>query len=210
MNLIGDFAPKRTPISPQNERRPPLSRKMSCKELRRGFKVSFMTRYSDEFKNTVIAKILSDEAPSMHSVAKEYDILIATVFNWLRNVDENSIMNDKSEKPASNESNSAVEHKFKVIIETASLTPEEVSAYCRGKGIYTQDIEAWKQEMMDNLDPQNKKRLFSENKNLKIKLRELQAELRCKDKALAEASALLLLKKKARIIWGDPEDEKLL
>jgi transposase len=169
-----------------------------------------MTRYSNNFKDTVIAKILSDKAPSIRSVAKEYDIPIATVFNWLRNVDESSIMSDKSEKPPSNELNSAVEHKLKIIIETASLTPEELSAYCRNKGIYPQDIESWRQEIMDNLDPQNKKRLFSENRNLKIKLRELQAELRCKDKALAETSALLLLKKKARIIWEDPEDEKLL
>ncbi len=44
------------------------------------------------------------------------------------------------------------------------------------------------------------KALRSENKRLK-------KDLNRKDKALAETSALLVLKKKADLIWGDPEDD---
>jgi hypothetical protein len=36
----------------------------------------------------------------------------------------------------------------------------------------------------------------------------LEKELRRKEKALAEAAALLVLKKKAEAIWGDGEDEE--
>ena len=36
---------------------------------------------------------------------------------------------------------------------------------------------------------------------------ELERELRRKDKALAEAAALLVLRKKAAAIWGESEDE---
>ena len=43
--------------------------------------------------------------------------------------------------------------------------------------------------------------LIKENKVLK-------RDLRRKDKALAETSALLILKKKAQEIWGTPEDEE--
>ena len=39
-----------------------------------------------------------------------------------------------------------------------------------------------------------------ENKNLK-------KDLNRKEKALAETAALLVLKKKAREIWGEPEDD---
>ena len=39
------------------------------------------------------------------------------------------------------------------------------------------------------------------------RVRELEKELRRKDKALAEASALLVLKKKAQAIWGDEDDD---
>jgi len=40
------------------------------------------------------------------------------------------------------------------------------------------------------------------------RIRELEAELRRKEKALAETAALLVLKKKAQAIWGEPEGEK--
>jgi len=40
------------------------------------------------------------------------------------------------------------------------------------------------------------------------RIKELERELRRKDKALAETAALLVLKKKAQAIWGEHEDEK--
>ena len=41
----------------------------------------------------------------------------------------------------------------------------------------------------------------------KRKTMALEKELRRKEKALAEAAALLVLKKKVQEIWGEPEDE---
>jgi len=38
--------------------------------------------------------------------------------------------------------------------------------------------------------------------------KKLRKELRRKDRALAEASALLILKKKAEAIWGADEDDE--
>jgi transposase len=39
------------------------------------------------------------------------------------------------------------------------------------------------------------------------KIRDLEKELRRKDKALAETAALLVLKKKVQQIWGDEDDD---
>jgi hypothetical protein len=39
------------------------------------------------------------------------------------------------------------------------------------------------------------------------RVRDLERELARKDKALAEAAALLVLKKKAQAIWGDEDDD---
>ena len=39
-----------------------------------------------------------------------------------------------------------------------------------------------------------------------VNIRKLEKELQRKEKALAEAAALLVLSKKANAIWGDPED----
>ncbi|HAZ9338934.1 TPA: transposase, partial [Enterococcus faecium] len=47
----------------------------------------------------------------------------------------------------------------------------------------------------------------TELKEEKKQARQLEKELRHKEKALAEAAALLLLRKKAHAIWGDQEEE---
>jgi len=46
----------------------------------------------------------------------------------------------------------------------------------------------------------------AENVALRKKNADLERELRRKEKALAEAAALLVLKKKADAIWGEDED----
>ena len=50
-------------------------------------------------------------------------------------------------------------------------------------------------------------RLNRELKDSEKERRKLEKELQRKEKALAEAAALLVLSKKANAIWGDPEDE---
>lgn len=166
-----------------------------------------MTRYSEDFKNAIIHKVLSKDAPSIRAVAKEHHVPIGSVLNWVNHAKANQSTDQRFEKLMKQDTAFSVEKKFKIIIETTPLSSEELNAYCRNKGFYVQDIEVWKQEMLDNLDSRNKQHLATENRNLKIKVRELERELTCKNNALAETSALILLKKKARIIWEDLEEE---
>ena len=46
-----------------------------------------------------------------------------------------------------------------------------------------------------------------ENPTALQRIKSLEKELRRKDAALAEAAALLILRKKADAIWGEEEDE---
>ena len=50
-------------------------------------------------------------------------------------------------------------------------------------------------------------RLKKELKESEKERKKLEKELARKEKALAETAALLVLRKKANAIWGDPEDE---
>ena len=50
-------------------------------------------------------------------------------------------------------------------------------------------------------------RLNKELKESEKERKKLEKELARKEKALAETAALLVLRKKAAAIWGDPEDE---
>ena len=101
------------------------------------------------------------------------------------------------------------ENKLAVVIETAALNEEELAEYCRGKGLYAEQIGRWREAAIsgaDTLRPLSaleRRELQQERK----KTRKLEKELRRKDRALAETAALLVLQKKARAIWGDGEDD---
>ena len=56
-----------------------------------------------------------------------------------------------------------------------------------------------------SLHPSSVRALTVEQKKDKQTIKKLEHELRRKDKALAETAALLVLTKKAREIWGEPE-----
>ena len=109
----------------------------------------------------------------------------------------------------SNPENWSGENKLAVVIETASLNEEQLSEYCRRKGLYAEQIARWKEgaiagnESSRSLTKAERQALKEERK----KNRYLEKELNRKEKALAETAALLVLKKKAQALWGEPEDE---
>jgi len=98
--------------------------------------------------------------------------------------------------------------KFSIVMETASLNEVDLSEYCRRKGLYPEQISAWRETCMQaNTTATTKVDRAKMTKQVK-QIKQLEAELRRKDKALAEAAALLVLQKKVRAIWEDSEDEK--
>ncbi|MDT8444559.1 MAG: IS3 family transposase, partial [Desulfuromonadales bacterium] len=84
----------------------------------------------------------------------------------------------------------------------------ERSAYCRKRGLYPEQLAAWRQacEQANDWAEQRSQEHAKADRELQRKMRELERELQRKDKALAETAALLTLSKKARAIWGDGED----
>jgi transposase len=66
-------------------------------------------------------------------------------------------------------------------------------------------LKEWENEFMKQVSPDQK--LKAELADLRKKNVLLERELRRKEKALAEAATLLVLKKKADEIWGEREDD---
>jgi transposase-like protein len=91
----------------------------------------------------------------------------------------------------------------------SSLNETDLSEYCRKRGIYPEQLLQWRRacESANDWDRENNLRLKTEKKADRQRIRQLEQELRRKEKALAEVAALLVLQKKAQAIWGDPEDE---
>jgi len=164
-----------------------------------------MPRYSEEFKAKVVEKMMPPNARTVADVRRETGISEPTLYAWRR-----QFQNRGHAVPAdsANPESWSGRDKLAVVIETAALNAQALSEYCRRKGLYPEQIARWKEAAMaGNAEP---KPLTREERAAwqqeKKRTRELERELRRKDKALAEAAALLVLKKKVQAIWGDNED----
>ncbi len=98
--------------------------------------------------------------------------------------------------------------KFNAVLETASLSEAEVAEYCRSKGIHTSQIALWREACMqaNDWDRTSSAQLKSATKAANKRAKKLETELLRKDKALAEAAALLVLRGKLNALFGEDED----
>ncbi len=96
--------------------------------------------------------------------------------------------------------------KFAAVVETASLNVAETAAYCRERGLYPEQIAAWRAACEEANDRARAAAAPAQRSRGEAKrVRALERELARKEKALAEAAALLTLRKKAAAIWGDED-----
>jgi transposase len=165
-----------------------------------------ITRYSESVKASILAKAMASNTPSLLELAKENNMPYATLYSWKKQMVHQS---DK-ENNASNQrpNDKSASQKLRCVIETIDKTTEEQAAYCRGNGIYPHHLELWQKQMLEGLGAQTGKAQKAEIQQNKSEVEQLKRDLHRKDKALAEVSALLILKKKANLLWGVDEDEK--
>ena len=99
--------------------------------------------------------------------------------------------------------------KFQIVLETAALTEIELGEYARQRGLYVEEIKAWR-EACKNANggaTVNEQRLAQELKVQQQENKALRKDNARKDKTIAEVTALLVLSKKAQAIWGEIGDE---
>lgn len=95
--------------------------------------------------------------------------------------------------------------KLAVVIETATLSETELGAYCRKKGLYPEQIEQWKAACLQGAGNQEyqAKTAQKHRKEDRKTIKQLKAEVRRKDRALAETTSLLVLSKKLDALYGE-------
>lgn len=163
--------------------------------------------YSQELKEAMLRRMLPPNNESITKISKEEGISEQTLRNW----------RDKARKEgyATPGTDAApdkwnTQDKFLIVMETASMNETELAEYARKKGLYVEQIKAWKDACINANGGVAKEaaRLNRELKNSEKERKKLERELQRKEKALAEAAALLVLSKKANAIWGDREEEQ--
>lgn len=161
-------------------------------------------QYSDAFIEQALIKVYSrGEGRTVRDVADDMNVSYVTLKNWVKrkSLDDVSASAAKEKRPQDWQR----DEQLAALMETHGLDEEALQAWCRERGIFPHHLDTWRRNFITEQAPAPvpEGRVL---KSLKSEVDELKAELRRKDKALAEAAALLVLQKKFRALW-DNEDK---
>jgi transposase len=168
-----------------------------------------MRRYSEAVKADVRRRMSPPYRQSVAQISAELGIHVVTLYNWRKAWRLQGEVVPASEKDP--EGWGATD-KFTVVLETAGLNATELSAYCRERGLFPEQVERWRQASQDaNEKPvltlKEQKELERLRAQDQKEIKRLKQELRRKEKALAEAAALLIASKKIQAFWGEDGDD---
>ena len=156
---------------------------------------------SPELKDALLRRMLPPNNESITKISREEGISEQTLRNWRDKARKEGYAAPGTDAVPDDWS---TQDKFLVVVETASMNETELAEYARKKGLYIEQIKAWKDACMNANGGIAKEasRLNRELKDSEKERRKLEKELQRKEKAIAEAAVLLVLSKKANAIWG--------
>ncbi|MCS5693977.1 hypothetical protein NZK33_18630 [Cyanobium sp. FGCU-6] len=168
-----------------------------------------MRPYNEAVKADVRRRMSPPHRQSVARISEELGIHVITLYKWRKAWRLQREVVPATEKDPEGWSAS---DKFTVVLETAGLNATELSAYCRERGLYPEQVERWRQAATDaNEKPvltlKEQKELERLRAQDQREIKRLKKELTRKDKALAEAAALLLVTKKMQALWGEVEED---
>ncbi len=145
-----------------------------------------------------MARLLPPESATVEAVAREIGVGVATLERW---------RSDALSRPARERAWTAAA-RFEAVLTTAARDEAARNAWCREHGVYPQDLAQWRQAATQALaTPEEARASPLQTKQDRRRIKELERELRRKEKALAEAAALLVLSKKLEAIFPKDRDE---
>ncbi len=163
------------------------------------------TKYSEDFKEQALAKVFNRRPnQSIQDVANDLNICIQTLKTWMKKakLENHCDRPSKSKRPQ----DWSPEERLTALQKSYGLTGEELNAWCREQGLFVHQLAQWKTDYCRQSDPSEKREDARALHTLKAEIQRLEREILRKDKALAEAAALLILQKKFQaLLVGEVE-----
>ena len=163
--------------------------------------------YSAERKAAVLTKMLPPNNIPLRRLSQEEGISHATLAKWRAEArTKGQFLPDANAGPQGWTSRD----KLAAVIETAPMNAADLGEYCRRRGVYPEQLRVWREacERANDWERAATTRITRETRDDKKRIKDLERDLARKEKALAEAAALIILRKKAEAIWGRAgEDE---
>lgn len=157
-------------------------------------------KFSEEQKRMWVKKFLSRGSKSIDVFCRENAMSGTALYRWVSIYGKTDDMKPLTRTPQ----NWTPEEKFKAVMAFDSLPVEEQGAFLRREGVHVDHIEMWREKMQKSLEPESTDKR-TERGELIYKIQGLEKDLQRKEKALAEAAAIIILKKKADLIWGNED-----
>ena len=105
-----------------------------------------MRRYSEAVKADVRRRMSPPQRQRLTRISEELGIHVVTLYNWRKAWGLQGEVVPASEKEP--EGWTAAD-KFTVVMETAGLNATELSAYCRERGLFPEQVSRWRQAAQD-------------------------------------------------------------
>lgn len=156
-----------------------------------------MQKYSEKFKTEMLQKLTGVGAISARRLSMECGIAESTLSGW-RSQAKLGAMAKAPNRVGTRRWTPA--EKLRVVMAAAAAGEEGRGALLRREGLHDADIERFQAELSEGPQPTATKRDAADKKRIK----ELEREVRRKDRALAEAAALVVLSKKLNAYF-DPD-----
>lgn len=162
------------------------------------------TTYTESFKENAVRKLVGPGSPGLNATARKIGLPASTLYGWKKKYAMHSSMknNNKGSKVWT------PEQKLEVVMKAFSMSENELGEYLRSNGLYSSDLDAFREECLSGLKSKGRPKLDPEVVGLRKEKKTLERDLKRTEKALAEQSARIILLKKSHEIWGDPEDEE--
>lgn len=161
-----------------------------------------MSKYSKEKKEHALELMSAPEKLSVPEAAVRTGVSKATLYLWQREARAKGLAVPAGDGIAEGWS---ARDKFGVVVETAGLPEAELAEYCRKKGLFVEQVRAWREACESGIaagSAEGAPALRAARK----RSRHLERELRRKERALAETAALLVLSRKLEAFRTEGED----
>ena len=160
-------------------------------------------QYSEKFKAEMVSKLMGPSTQSANRLSQECGVSQATLSKWLRQAKVSAMKTPPKPKPVARKRWSP-EEKMRVVLAAASAGESGRGELLRREGLHEVELERFQtelEELVKGAPSQPAKGKPADKKRIK----ELERELHRKDRALAEATALVVLSKKLQAYFGEAE-----
>lgn len=165
--------------------------------------------YGPRVRERLVQRLFGPTPMTMSALAEESGISQQTLSRWRSAASTVPAMSQhqkqkRSATPKSPRQWTAAE-KLQVVLDATALSDAELGAFLRERGLHTTQLLSWRATIAAALSerPRRKPEARAEQQRIRV----LEKELLRKDRALAEVTALLALRKKVEMIWGDGDGD---